>query len=86
MELDGYYKLELPGEFKAGYSIVCDGGKLKLYNEKGNFSKEIQLSQAVPELTQGKHTLKFDCEFQDESQLKIRAVFKTISLPEVAKN
>ncbi len=86
MELDGYYKLELPGEFKAGYSIVCDGGKLKLYNEKGNFSKEIQLIQPVPELTQGKHTLKFDCEFQDESQLKIRAVFKTISLPEVAKN
>ena len=85
-ELDGYYKLELPGEFKAGYSIVCDGGKLKLYNEKGNFNKEISLNQAIPGLSQGKHVLKFDCEFPDESQLKIRAVFKTMSLPEVIKN
>ena len=83
MELDGYYKLELPGEFNAGYSIVCDSGKLKLYNEKGNFSREILLNQPIPELTQGKHTLKFDCEFPDESQLKVRAVFKTKSLPEM---
>ncbi len=86
LELDGYYKLELPGEFKAGYSIVCDGGKLKLYNDKGSFTKEIPLGKPVPELTQGKHTLKFDCEFPDESQLKIRAVFKTISSPEVISN
>ena len=83
LELDGYFKLELPGEFKAGYSIVCDGGKLKLYNDKGSFNKEIPLSQPVPELAQGKHTLKFDCEFPEDSQLKIRAVFKTMRLPEV---
>jgi len=83
LELDGFYKLELPGEFKAGYSIACDGATLKLYNEKGNFSKEIVLSQPIPELMQGKHTLKFDCEFPDESQLKIRAVFKTRRVAEV---
>jgi len=86
LELDGYYKLELPGEFKAGYSIVCDGGKIKLYNEKGNFNKDIPLNQPVPEWTAGKHTLKFDCEFPDESLLKIRAVFKTRSNPEVIRN
>ena len=83
MELDGWYKLELQGEFKAGYSIVCDGGKIKLYNEKGNYNREIQLNRPVPALTQGKHNVKFDCEFPDDSQLQIRAVFKSKGLPEV---
>ena len=67
------------------FTCVCDGGKLKLYNDKGSFTKEIPLGKPVPELTQGKHSLKFDCEFPDESQLKIRAVFKTMSSPEVIK-
>jgi len=83
LELDGYYKLELPGDFKAGYSIVCDGKTLKIYNEKGSFKKEIELKQAVPILKSGNHTLKFDCSFQDENELKIRFIVKTMSSPEV---
>jgi hypothetical protein len=86
IELDGYYKLELPGEFRAGYSIVCDGEKLKLYDEKGSFNKEIALSKPIPVLTEGEHTVKFDCEFSDENQLKIRSVFKTIRNPEIIRN
>ena len=83
IELDGYYKLEMPGEFLAGQSIVFDGEKLKLYNEKGGFVKELPLSQPVPVLIEGEHHIKFDCEFSDEGQLKIRSVFKTISNPEI---
>jgi hypothetical protein len=83
VELDGYNKLEFPGEYKAGYSIVCDGKSIKLYNEKGSFDKEISMDHAVPELTQGKHQLKFDCDFPDDSQLKIRFVVKTVSAPEI---
>ncbi len=86
IELDGYYKLELPGEFNAGFSIVCDGEKIKLYNEKGRFNKEIPMSKPIPELTEGEHTVKFDCAFSDESQLKIRSVFKTIRKPEIIRN
>jgi len=25
IDLDGYFKLELPGDYEAGNSIVCDG-------------------------------------------------------------
>jgi len=83
VELDGYNKLEFPGDYKAGYSIVCDGRTIKLYNEKGSFDKEISLDHAVPELPQGKHQLKFDCDFPDDSELKIRFVVKTVSAPEI---
>ena len=70
----------------AGHSIVFDGEKLKLYNEKGGFVKELPLTQPVPLLTKGEHYIKFDCEFPDESQLKIRSVFKTMSNPEIIYN
>ncbi len=83
IELDGYFKLELPGEYKAGSSIATDGKVIKLYNDKGGFEKEILSAKPLPELNPGKHAIKFDCEFSDENQLKIRAVIKTIRLPEV---
>jgi hypothetical protein len=73
----------LPGTFKAGYSIVCDGDKIKLYNEKGSFSNEISIGQAIPDLKAGKHTIKFDCNFQNGENLKIRFIVKTKSSAEV---
>ncbi len=83
IELDGYFKLKLPGEFEAGNSIVCDGSTLKIYNNKGSFKKDIQLNQAIPQLKTGKHTVKFDCQFPDESELVNRFIIKTISNPEI---
>jgi hypothetical protein len=85
LELDGYYKLTLPGSFKAGYSIVCDGEKIKLYNEKGSFSNEISIGQAIPALKTGKHSIKFDCNFQSGENLKIRFIVKSKSNAEVIK-
>ncbi len=83
LELGGYYKLELPGDFAAGYSVVCDGEKLKVYNEKGNFNKELPLAKAIPVVPSGKQTIKFDCEFPEGEELKIRFIVKTISAPEM---
>ncbi|MEI6408347.1 MAG: hypothetical protein WCR52_03095 [Bacteroidota bacterium] len=83
IELDGYFKLELPGEYEAGNSIVCDGNTLKLYNDKGSFIKEIALKQAIPILKTGKHTIKFDCKFPKEGALINRFIVKTRSAPEI---
>ncbi|MDO9254013.1 MAG: hypothetical protein Q7U54_00770 [Bacteroidales bacterium] len=85
IELDGYFKLELPGTFEAGNSIVCDGKTIKLYNSKGSFKKDIQLSQAIPQLKTGKHIIKYDCVFPEESELVNRFIIKTISNPEIIK-
>ena len=86
IELDGYFKLELPGTFEAGNSIVCDGKTIKLYNSKGSFKKDILLNQAIPQLKTGKHIIKYDCVFPEESELVNRFIIKTISNPEIIKN
>lgn len=85
IELDSYFKLELPGTFDAGNSIVCDGKTIKIYNRKGSFIKDIPISQAIPQLKTGKHILKFDCAFPDESELVNNLIIKTISNPEIIR-
>jgi hypothetical protein len=82
IELGGYYRLEFPGDLAAGHSMVCDGEKLKLYNEKGNFEKEFPLAEKVASVAEGKNTLKFDCEFPNNEALKVRLVVKCIRPPE----
>jgi hypothetical protein len=83
MELDGYNKIEIPGEFKAGNSVVCNGSKLTLYNEKGAFEKDIVISKEIPLLTAGIHKIKFGCTFSADKDLASRFVIKTISRPEM---
>ena len=85
MELDSYFKLELPGTYEAGNSIVCDGKTIKIYNRKGSFIKELPLNQSIPPLKTGRHLLKFDCEFPGESELVNNLVVKTISNPEIIR-
>jgi hypothetical protein len=85
IELDGYYKLELPGNFDAGSSIVCDGKSIKLYNSKGSFKKDIPILKPIPNLKQGKHTVKYNCEFQPDSELTNRFIIKTMSKPEIIR-
>ncbi|MBT2564390.1 hypothetical protein J7E50_23520 [Pedobacter sp. ISL-68] len=83
IEIDGYFKLELPGEYEAGNSVVCDGTSIKMYNKKGGFVKEISLKQAIPSLKAGKHTMKFDCQFPEEKELTSRFIIKTMSSAEL---
>ncbi|WP_316836897.1 hypothetical protein [Pedobacter nutrimenti] len=78
IEIDGYFKLELPGEYEAGNSVVCDGTHIKLYNKKGGFVRDIALKQAIPSLKTGKHVIKFDCEFPEEKELSNRFIVKTL--------
>jgi hypothetical protein len=83
IEIDGYFLMELSGEYEAGFSLVCDGKSTKLYNKKGEFVREIVLKQSIPSLKTGKHTIKFDCKFPEATDLKIRFVTKTMGSPEV---
>ena len=83
IEIDGYFKLELPGEYEAGNSIVCDGVNIKLYNKKGGFVKDIILKQSIPTLKPGKHIIKFDCRFAEEKEITNRFIVKTKSSAEV---
>jgi hypothetical protein len=86
IELDGYYKIEIQGEFKAGSSLVCDGSQMKLYNEKGSFEHDVTIASDIPKLISGRHKIKFDCIFSAENEVKNRFIVKTISRPEVILN
>jgi hypothetical protein len=79
IELGGYYKMELPGDFAAGHSIVCDGAQVAVYDEKGSFARKVRLPNKIPVLGAGKNSFKFDCDGDD---LKIRFTVKCISSPE----
>jgi hypothetical protein len=82
IELDGFFLLELTGEFEAGTSIACDGRRAKLYNKKGEYVKDIALKQNIPSLKKGKHSLKFDCKMPDEMDLQVRCVVKMLGSAE----
>jgi hypothetical protein len=45
--------------------------------------KDIPFQQAIPSLKTGKHTIKFDCQFPEETELTNRFIVKTISKPEI---
>ncbi len=83
IQLDGYLPMEFPGAYKEGNSLVCDGSKIKLYDEKGRYKQDVEFSQSIPVLTAGKHRIKFNCTFPDNSLLKTRFIIKTISQPEL---
>ena len=83
IEIDSYNKIEMPGEFEAGNSIVCDGTTLKLYNDKGSFKKELNVRQPIPALKAGKHTIRMDAQFPEDEELTLRFIVKTKRSPEV---
>jgi len=89
LELDGYYRLDLPGTYEAGTSIVSDGKTIKVYNRQGNFLKEVAVSQPLPELKTGPHLLRFDCRFPEQAEpstdLLVRLVIKIKRPPEIIK-
>jgi hypothetical protein len=86
IEMDGYLKLELPAEYEAGNSVVCDGVTIKLYNKKGGYVKDIVLKQSIPTLKTGKHNIKFDCRFPEEKEITTRFIVKTKSSAEIILN
>ncbi len=85
IEWDGYHLIELDGEFETGYSIVCDGITLKLYDNKGSFKREIPLRQAIPRLENGMHRIRLDGKFPNDADIILRLVIRTMGSPEIIR-
>jgi len=84
LELDHYARIEIAGTFDAGSSVVADGKTIKLYNSKGKFIRDISVSQALPILSKGTHSLKYDCNFSAEGDGPVsRIVIRTIGEAEI---
>jgi hypothetical protein len=64
MEIDNYKEIPLPKTLKEGETIKYTiGDKAVLYNKQWQKLKEIEIDSASLNLSQGKHTITFDCRF-----------------------
>ncbi|MFN8205953.1 MAG: hypothetical protein U0T82_00895 [Bacteroidales bacterium] len=83
IELDGFARINLPGEFKSGYSIACDGSTIALYNEKGSFVRFLGKTGSIPQLRTGNHVIRMDCTYPDDADPSIRLVIRTMGDPTI---
>ena len=86
MQLDNYAEINLPGELKAGESIVCDGtDSLQLYNEHGKLKGTYKMSSLPPVVSSGAHTIIIDSSFGGEEPPKIEMQFKGLNKKETVQ-
>jgi hypothetical protein len=61
IEIDRFLKVKIPVSVKKGQTLLWDtSGQVKLYNDKGQLLRTIEISQNLPELKNGKHLITVD--------------------------
>ena len=77
IEIDRFLKVKIPGTFKKGQTLLWDtSGQIKLYNEKGQLLRAIEISQNLPELKNGKHVITVDAVKMDGDEPVIKGTVK----------
>lgn len=76
MEIDNYKKIELPVSLEAGEIIKYTGGnKASVYDSNWNIINEFELTPSDFEVSNGDHSITFDCKFNNagkEVKLEVR--------------
>lgn len=86
LEIDNFATLMVPAEIAAGQTLLYEGGTTaRIYDEKGNLAKTVELSAAPPKLGPGKRQIGFDCEFQGAPAPKALVTLKYVLPPEPVK-
>lgn len=86
MQFDNYAEINLPGELKAGQSIVCDGTlNLQLFDEHGKPAGTYTLPALPPVFSSGTHTVIMDCSFGGEVTPAIEMQFKGLNKKETVQ-
>jgi hypothetical protein len=77
IEVDNYFKVKIPAEVKKGQTLVWDSSKqIKLYNDKGQFIKAIDIERSLPELKSGKHLITINAGSMDGAEPVIKGTIK----------
>ena len=84
MELDNYKTIELPISLKSGEILkYTGGGKAIVYDSNWNIISEFEITSSDFEVSNGDHTLTFDCEFKNaEKEAKAKLELRTFAPPE----
>lgn len=77
IEVDNFFELKIQEPLASGSSLVWNGDDIvKIYNKKGRLQKEIKTEKTMNDLRKGQHTIVFNCEFSDDSDIVINATVK----------
>lgn len=77
MEIDSFFRIKIQAEVKKGQTLVWDGSKqIKLYNDRGQFIKAIDIERNLPELKNGKHLITIDAGTMEGAEPVIKGTVK----------
>jgi len=77
IEIDNFFRIRIQTDVKKGQTLVWDGSKeIKLYNDRGQFIKTIDVEKSLPELKSGKHVITIDAGTMDGADPVIRGTVK----------
>ena len=77
VEIDNFLKVTIPASVKKGQTILWDTSKqMKLYTDKGQLIRTIDISQTLPELKNGKHVITIDAGTMDGEEPVIKGTVK----------
>ncbi|MDI3319488.1 hypothetical protein [Pinibacter soli] len=71
IEIDNAFRLEIPVTLAAGQSLaMSEGNVASIYNSKGKFIKKIELTNQLPVLEKGTHSLSFEAGMDANGSVK----------------
>ena len=77
IEVDNFFKLNIPASVKKGQTLVWDNSKqMKLYNDRGQFIKAIDVDRILPELKNGKHVITIGAGTMEGEEPVIKGAVK----------
>jgi hypothetical protein len=77
IEIDNFFRVDIPGQVKKGQSLVWDSSKqVKLYSDKGQFIRTIDIDRGLPEFKNGKHVITIDAGTMNGAEPLIRGTVK----------
>jgi hypothetical protein len=77
IEVDNFFKLNIPAAVKKGQTLVWDSSKqMKLYNDRGQFIKAIDVDRSLPELKNGKHVITIGAGTMEGEEPVIKGTVK----------
>jgi hypothetical protein len=84
LEVDRFFKIEIPRSLKKGQSLVWDGSdQAILYSDKGRLLERIALDRALPPLAKGKHTVTVEARFTAGADPALQATVRLKTSAEV---
>jgi hypothetical protein len=85
-ELDQYHRIAFAVTVKPNQHLVCKGTKQgRIYDRNWNLLKTVNADSSIPEVTEGKHAVEFNCGFSGDSSLQALVNFKTMGKAEIIR-